>query len=441
MVIIKRVYPIAEFDYQQEDSDPQIIDIELERNKSTSRFERRKKVFMQIISNNLCNENISLKYAIYGIGSIIISILPTALFAIVPHHNIIRTPGYWYEFPLLCTIFFLPPWIAEILFKSASYINISSIKNSRNFLKLLLIALSGFWTSQGIVYFVWTKIANYRYPIPFNGYLSTQVISAITFVSVILLFPRDWRKIFFLKQRLYWLSTALVCGLFLPTLYLPITKIMISCPGKYQWIVAVAFPVLREFNSWILFKLSKRASDGDINSTEIVSNQFMSCIHAFAVCYALGTIATIETSIVILGIDFLINISICTKIIYIKVKRSDDTEKMVKLLQELIINEIVEFIAPLTYLVCLVICCFGPNADLIGNIGNDYWQYIPIDDLSRTVKFVFAFFLVDFGSLLVSTLFLWTLCRINLYRAYSAIQKEFGLTFTITTTSQLTAVS
>ena len=128
----------------------------------------------------------------------------------------------------------------------------------------------------------------------------------------------------------------------------------------------------------------------------------MSNIHAFAVCYALGTIATLETSIVMLGIDFFINISICFKIIYLKMKRPDDTEKIFKLLQELIINEIVEFIAPLNYLICLLICYFGPTADLIGNIGNDYWQYIPIDDLSRTVKYVFAFFLVDFGSLIVS---------------------------------------
>ena len=123
MVIIKRVYPIAEFDSRHENLDSPITEIEEERKESALRFEQRKEVFIQTISNTSCGESISMKYAIYGIGSIIVSIFPTALFAIIPHHNIIKTPEYWYEFPLLCSIIFLPPWIAEILFKSALYIN------------------------------------------------------------------------------------------------------------------------------------------------------------------------------------------------------------------------------------------------------------------------------------------------------------------------------
>ena len=129
-----------------------------------------------------------------------------------------------------------------------------------------------------------------------------------------------------------------------------------------------------------------------------------------------------------------------SKIIYLKRKQPHEIEKITGLLQELVINEVVEFMVPLAYLASVLVCYFGPNAKLIGNIGSDYWQYEPIHDLNHTIEFVLIFFFVDLASLLMSTTILWTFCRINLYRVYSAIQKEFGWIFTIQLTSRLIAV-
>ena len=118
-----------------------------------------------------------------------------------------------------------------------------------------------------------------------------------------------------------------------------------------------------------------------------------------------------------------------------------DTDKVSKVLQELIVNEMVEFMEPLAYLASLLVCYFGPNAELIGNVRNDYWQYSKIVDLDHTIKYVMMFFFVDFASLIVATILLWTFCRINLYRAYCAIQQEFGWTFIVNMAFCLTAVS
>ena len=122
-------------------------------------------------------------------------------------------------------------------------------------------------------------------------------------------------------------------------------------------------------------------------------------------------------------------------------RKAEDLEKVIGLLQELVINEMVEFMVPLAYLACLLACFFGPNAKLIGNVRNGYWQYNPIVDLDHTVKYVLTFFFVDFGSLVVSSVLLWTVCRINLYRVYSGLQKEFGWTFMVKMATSLSAVS
>ena len=90
-------------------------------------------------------------------------------------------------------------------------------------------------------------------------------------------------------------------------------------------------------------------------------------------------------------------------------------------------NEVIEFQVPLCYLICFILGYYGPNAGIIGNIGNSYWQYAAVENVTHTVQNVLAFFMFDVLGLLLTGALLWQYCRINLYNAYVAVQKEFGL--------------
>ena len=118
-----------------------------------------------------------------------------------------------------------------------------------------------------------------------------------------------------------------------------------------------------------------------------------------------------------------------------------DIGKQIGLLQELVISEMVEVVIPLTYLLTFIVAYYGPNAELIGNVRNGYWQYTKTEDVGHTIEYVFMFFLVDVCSLIISATLLWYFCRINFYRAYSEILKEFGIAFTIQMGSALNGVS
>ena len=133
----------------------------------------------------------------------------------------------------------------------------------------------------------------------------------------------------------------------------------------------------------------------------------------------------------IIATDFLINICICLRIIHLWNKNGnrENIEKQTELLQLLVINEMVEFWSPICYLLCFLTAYYGPNADLIGNIRNSYWQFSSITDVERTITYVCTFLFVDLGSLILSTILLWIFCRINLYRIYGALFKEFGFGF------------
>ena len=77
----------------------------------------------------------------------------------------------------------------------------------------------------------------------------------------------------------------------------------------------------------------------------------------------------------------------------------------------------------------LIGASYGPNSGLIGNIGNAYWHYEKLEDITETLKNMMYLFLVDFSSTIVSAIILWLSCGINLFRAFHELQREFGKIF------------
>ena len=49
-------------------------------------------------------------------------------------------------------------------------------------------------------------------------------------------------------------------------------------------------------------------------------------------------------------------------------------------LTELIINEVIEIFVPFAFVITYTISYYGPNAAILGNIGNDYWHFKKVHD-------------------------------------------------------------
>jgi hypothetical protein len=144
---------------------------------------------------------------------------------------------------------------------------------------------------------------------------------------------------------------------------------------------------------------------------------------------------------VIIGTDFLINIFICLKIVYLNYKDEDgvSTTTKIEMIQEHVFTEMTEVMAPVCYLICFTMAYYGPNGELIGNILNSYWQYIAIEDVYHTIKYLCIFFFADSLNLVICAMVLWDFCRISLFKAYVALQKEFGWGFNLVLACQLNA--
>ena len=91
-----------------------------------------------------------------------------------------------------------------------------------------------------------------------------------------------------------------------------------------------------------------------------------------------------------------------------------------------------EFHAPLAFILVTLLAYNSPIGAITGNISNSYWLYQAIDDISETLRKMAVFFLVDFTSSLSSATILWFTCKINLWKVFIVLQKEFFKGFTLT---------
>ena len=78
----------------------------------------------------------------------------------------------------------------------------------------------------------------------------------------------------------------------------------------------------------------------------------------------LGAAATELSKYLLLGIDFSINLYFAGKVYWLH--RKKNFAKCGETLQGLVMNEFLEFIIPLLFLVCFLAAYFGPNAEIIG---------------------------------------------------------------------------
>ena len=74
-----------------------------------------------------------------------------------------------------------------------------------------------------------------------------------------------------------------------------------------------------------------------------------------------------------------------------------------------------ECLLPLIYVVTILIAYYGPNAEVLGNIGNDFWHYENIENITSLICTELVMFVVDSLSAVTVAIWLWRSCSINFF--------------------------
>ena len=98
-----------------------------------------------------------------------------------------------------------------------------------------------------------------------------------------------------------------------------------------------------------------------------------------------------------------------------------------EMITELILNETVEFVVPMMFMITFAITFYGPNATIIGNVKNDYWQYQKVDDIKKYLAGALKMTLIDALSGVISLILLRVFCNINGFILYIKVFRKYGL--------------
>ena len=113
-----------------------------------------------------------------------------------------------------------------------------------------------------------------------------------------------------LNERFAWFFFGLNLGVIIgvSSIYPLLGTAFSIVPKKYQWILALTTPLVREFWVWIGAKVAFKASGTMKASTKYICQHYMETKHAVFLAVILGGVATTESTYCILALDFAINL-------------------------------------------------------------------------------------------------------------------------------------
>ena len=98
-----------------------------------------------------------------------------------------------------------------------------------------------------------------------------------------------------------------------------------------------------------------------------------------------------------------------------------------KALKCLALKEFLKILVPAVYCLSFIVAYYGPNAHLIGNVKNEYWQFEKVSDLGKKFQCIIIAFVIDVLRGIVFGLILWHLCKVNMFYAYCYIVRYYGV--------------
>ena len=111
-----------------------------------------------------------------------------------------------------------------------------------------------------------------------------------------------------------------------------------------------------------------------------------------------------------------------------------------KLIAEVVLNETIEIIVPLAYIGSFLMAYYGPNSEILGDIGCTIWKYEKVDGLHSLIG-VMSMAAVDFGSVILAGGLFWICCRINIFEEYCKTIRKYWMHVAFHGGSVLSSVS
>ena len=369
-----------------------------------------------------------VRTVLYLLSILSTCILMVSFITLIPRHNSIAEPSYWYEIILPQSIGLLSKTTMMIL--SCSILTeTNSFVSTRFFLKIYL-SIFLFWAlCYFICYSFWTIFLSNNHPMPLVGlicYYPTQIVSILLFM---VLLPADLRSAREFKEKLKMFILYEFGWILSSFIRQPLSFIFRSLEDTdVQCLMAIVIPATKMITKFMLSKFMNKIDRSEKEKGNVLLGAHVNFVFGLFVATKL-TGSRISTVICICGVEFLLQLKMGYEIT--RLKKKIDIHENEHLMAEkrrasmkLVLAELCEGLTPLAYAFSFAMSYFGPNARLIGNVGSGIWQYRAVDDVLKMFMVLIGMFIMDIISLLLIATFIWIRAKVNIFQEfYEALQK------------------
>ena len=373
--------------------------------------------------------------ACYGILALVVWVLGCCPATLIPMHNSVINPQYWYE--VLVSFLPLTFFIAgSFVIRAQKVFNCFDNRLVRVTFDLCCSSFLITVVFCGLLHLIWTKLLGYIEPVPWKCIMMGYICTTIILIRLWHTFSKESIDDALFRRRRLAYFYYLAWGSFLGIQLLGLAKLFKEIPSDFQWVLGISVPLIKEINDRILEKLISRASSSEtIFDAHLVAKIDAGILFSFWITIVLATDATQLTGYVLLGINSCINISLCLKAKNLERKSFPHqfdhriNQFLVKeVVTELVLNETIEILVPLSFIVSYATAFYGPNYDKLGSVGCNYWTFEKVEDINSFLTPVVFMEIVDFGTAVISGILLYRLCRINILKEYVSTIKRYWVT-------------
>ena len=388
------------------------------------------------------SKSVSYWNGFHAVSILIVCIVNTAMITLIPRHNSLEYPRYWYEsmipyiFAYVCRIPFA--MIMELYF----FTNTRQLLSFKNLWKIFICWSLVYIILYCICCLIWNVYLNNYHPMPLVGLLGYYVPLMLRYFFASFLFPIGMReKEQLKKQLLYWIAYDLSFIAMDIFQLQPISVLLSIINPDYQWLLGIFIPISKIANTWIVKKIVQRTPEANIQKLNFLATTQV--VIAFANFLATRISSLNETTVYgIFLVDLLIHVHGCYKIIHLSTKIQDEgsntggtidalaTEQKERIIN-LVTSEFVEAFVPLAFGIGFATAFYGPNAEILKNVKNNYFGGKVLENIAEFYIPLCLMFAFDVLGVIVSAASLRYFCKINLFKEFCKMMKEYWFVFMI----------
>ena len=368
----------------------------------------------------------NIKSGFYVLAIVLVNVLFSLPMNIIPQYDVLKFPEYWLKHLLISYAAVTIVYVTFHHYDQLLVLNSENAISVKNLFYLWIGIFSIPVLTTSAVHIFWIYILDYRPPVPFTGSFSIM----IAFIVLCMIFwfqhPSSLRSNQSFRRRLKWYISTRIISMCISQGYIAIDGLFEKIPTQLQPILAFVLPVIKYGSSKVLMSMTEKARGQNKSSARFAAICKVSFAHALSLAIIVGSSATFMTAFLISCTDVALSIKSCFGILRLyKLHGYHTGERIDKMVQGLVMKDTFELLLPIIYCMILSMSYHGPNAEILGNVKNDYWQYSKIDDIVLLLSKIGIFLCVDLLRVIFNTFVLWKWCKISLISEFCQMMQTY----------------